>query len=580
MSTPTPPNPPNDPTTDEVVTDDAASSDAAAAAAGKKKEPKKSRRRSPGYTARPHRVACEKACIRYKVRRQHPKWDDEAVETEVELRFLDLMPSDPLVRKQYEATAPVSTCPDRRDIFELVEVAAMRRLDLGQKFESKLRFCGDGRPSDRLVSTTIFQRNIWETGRPEVLRYLKELQCDYRLLHWAYDWPIERGEARHFTNTYKTMKAALDRWSDEECVYINLQAIQELQEFTGCEDIGRWVAIDGTDIPAPREQRQFDPDFPEEEEFLRGGLEDADFAYHGTDGFASKSWRGPRLIVLIDILTGLPLAWVVKKGSRPEYEALAELLSLTFRHWPEWTPEALVTDSHFDNERSHRVCEERFGIHLISGRAGTVDSTYDWADNGGTPKCSKHGDMRLVQSEGFVDVAARRKRGLEPGEVADLSKAAFRWECVGDVDDASAPPCPVGARTMWKTNPRLYTYFPRQGVHKTRVARRTALMLRRNSAESLNSALKGMGIGLKGQSVARWVSTDQQMRWLLGGTLLGFTLRRLAHETGVYKEVHAEAEAKGLLTASVPTAQDLEEVAERLKRRAAGADDASASAAA
>jgi hypothetical protein len=50
-----------------------------------------------------------------------------------------------------------------------------------------------------------------------------------------------------------------------------------------------------------------------------------------------------------------------------------------------------------------------------------------------------------------------------------------------------------------------------------------------------------------GNNVPRWVRTDRQVAWLTGMCLLGLTLRRQVHETGLYDEVYKEALDKGLL---------------------------------
>lgn len=66
------------------------------------------------------------------------------------------------------------------------------------------------------------------------------------------------------------------------------------------------------------------------------------------------------------------------------------------------------------------------------------------------------------------------------------------------------------------------------------------------------------------------------MAWLCHGVALAFTLQRLAAVTGVYDQMHQEAEERGLLTPCEPTLSDIEEEAARPSRRPAGEGRAAA----
>ena len=116
------------------------------------------------------------------------------------------------------------------------------------------------------------------------------------------------------------------------------------------------------------------------------------------------------------------------------------------------------------------------------------------------------------------------------------------------------PGCGVTAATYPKDNARLYTYLPHQGAHR-RTGLRVALLRRRNSIESVIGEMKRRGVGLKGQSHPRWVSSDRQAEWLAGAALLGQTLRRLAHESGAYAEAEGEASIRSLVKNATPAAE-------------------------
>ncbi len=152
--------------------------------------------------------------------------------------------------------------------------------------------------------------------------------------------------------------------------------------------------------------------------------------------------------------------------------------------------------------------------------------------------------MRLHQSEGFVDAKKRAKLGIPRGERIDFNKKArFRWVCVD-------PNCGSRQDVYWHHDPRRNTWAPRAGQH-SRVALRTALMLRRNQAESAMAAMKHRGIGGRGSEVPRWVSTDNQFLWLTRMTDLASALRRVVHEDGSYWRVYDEAVGRRLVKIDV-----------------------------
>ena len=502
------------------------------------------RRRSPGYTNRRHRELMEKAVIRARLESTFPELDEAQLATKIEEEYEHLLPSDPKVRKYFEETAQVSVSPLRRGIVEAVEVKAARSLGLTKSMEERLCVCAHGRPTDRRLVLAALERNILENGRPEIIANHMAFQENNEILAWAYGWPAREGSNRNVSNVYRTLHSTLARCSPDICLQLNVAALVALREELNDPDVGRYLVIDGTDIIAPREQRPSDPCYPVEEGHLRRSLHEAAFTTHG----GRKSWRGYRLVCITDVKTGLAIGFILLPGNRPEWEGLADLLNEIHATWKRtagapWEPEYLVGDSHFDNAPVCRMLEERFAIHPVFPRGIAVGRNHEWHDNEGVPYCA-HGDMKLLQSQYFVDHAKRRELGLAPGDVADLSRASFRWVCP---DGAGCQ-----ATTTWSKNPRLYTYLPPRGEHHKRVALRKALLVRRNVSESLNARIKGRGIGNRGMNVPKWVSTDDEMRWLCYGTCLGFALVRLAHETGAYEAMRDEAAARGLLAPCQP----------------------------
>jgi hypothetical protein len=234
-------------------------------------------RRSPGFTNRRHRERMEKAVIRFRLERDEPDLQGNQLEQRVEAEYAALLPQDPAVRRYFEQTAPVSVCPPRRGIFQFVEAKAIRELPQMQELEQKLRMSACGRPSDRKLVVAALERNFLEDGRPEIFAHYKAFQVRNEPLHWAYGWPAQNGSNRDASSVYRTLHSTLLRCNPDELLRLNVQALVRLRDVLGEPDIGRYLVIDGTNIPAAREQRSADPAYPVEEAHLRRGIESATF---------------------------------------------------------------------------------------------------------------------------------------------------------------------------------------------------------------------------------------------------------------------------------------------------------------
>ncbi|HEX3803197.1 MAG TPA: transposase [Solirubrobacteraceae bacterium] len=515
----------------------------------------------PGFTNRKHRREIEKAVIRSRLLDVLPDPDDVELERRVEADYQLLLPSDPNELRFFNETGQVSVSPNRRGKFEFIEAHAMRGLPLMRELEELL--CegkGMGRGTDRRLFLAAFERNCFEAGRPEVIRHWREFQTSNDPLAWAYGWPARDGSNRDQSNVYRMLHDTLDRCSSDICLVLNIRALVALRQQLGDDgkDIGRYLVLDGTDIPAAREEKP--ARVPEEEELIRRQLTFATLASHG----ANKYWRGGLLLCLTDVKSGLVLGFVLVPGNSDEaaLPTLRELLRRIHATWElyagePWEPEYLTADSAFNENPLHSMLEAEFAIHPVTPLATNLGSAHAWAENDGTPCCAQHGDLKHVQNQYFVTHAKRRELGLRPGDEADMSKAGARWVCTGRINQTAAnpegDPCPVKATTRWARNPTAYPFLPHKGQSRTYVPLRRALMRRRNVSESTNAKLKGRGIGQGGMNVPRWVRTDNEFRWLVHSTLLAFTLQRLVHENGFYRRSHQEAEERGYLTPSQPS---------------------------
>jgi hypothetical protein len=153
------------------------------------------------------------------------------------------------------------------------------------------------------------------------------------------------------------------------------------------------------------------------------------------------------------------------------------------------------------------------------------------------PSVLPHGLMKREQADDFCNPAKRNKLRLVPGQPAPQFKGRIRWIC---------PACGIRETTYVEHDARLYTFLPRQGDHKLAWLGK-ALEFRRNSSESIFSSLEQRGFALHGQRHSRWATNEIRQAWLTGGGLLAHTLCRIAHKSGSYAEVEAEARSLGLL---------------------------------
>jgi hypothetical protein len=408
-----------------------------------------------------------------------------------------------------------------------------------------LDITAQGRGTDRKLAFSALMRMMLENGRPEIRAAFQGFKVKNLTLAWAYDLPAALASDRSESAVYDLIHSMLRTTDADVCLRQAIWALVEVKRALGPEgdEIGRYVTVDGTPIPAAREYAKFLS--AEAERLARGGLDLAVMASHGPN----KVWRGGNLVTITDVKTGLPLGFLLIPGNRPEHENLENLLLRVHALWERFAGEPLrieylTADSHFDNRATHEMLEERFGIHPVIPLANVLGTGIPFHENDGVPHCSKHGDMKLVQNEGFVNAGKRIEMGLRPGERSDMSGALARWKCTAT---ENGEPCLVSARIKWATNPRAYPFLPRGGEHITVARLRRVLLRRRNVAESHNARLKGRGIGNGGMNSPRWIRTDNEFKWVCYATLLGFTLQRLVHLNGAYDASLGDAEKLGLL---------------------------------
>jgi hypothetical protein len=508
------------------------------------------RRRLPlrrlGFTATDRDRQKALAVIREQLRREG--WDEgtgadvdlqrEKFDREAGERLTDLETAwHPHLLRSYEKLQQVSVCPNRRHIRDHIELKAIRRLPEMQEAEKLLTRCDFGRPSNRKLARATFQRLALGDCVPEIRKAVKGFEGSNRELDWAYfdtaDPEKIKPDLRDETALRRAMKSMLERNDPETCWDWNASVFDRLRKRH--PDVGRYLAVDATAIEAHLEQSgDVSPEFAQ----LANRGTGARFGHHGSRNRRPKSWRGWKLLLLVDLKTGLVLVGHLIPANAPEYPYIPELLLKAFKLMPWLDPEYLVADSEMDRQtRLAFDLQSRFGITPAFDLRENVSKDFAWSETDGVPRCSKHGAMHLQQ----VELDPYRAVPLDDVEDFEDAKRAYggrmRWLC----KECRALGETVRADTWIRHNARIYTALPRQGDN-WRAGMRQALMLRRNHAESVNSQIKLRGIGARNQFKARWVTKESHIQWLTYMAAIGPTLRREAHESGLYAKAAADAQ--------------------------------------
>jgi hypothetical protein len=478
---------------------------------------------------------------RADLRSEFPGLPEKAVHREAESRLRDeieRLKAHPYALREFKRLEPSSRAPrNGGPVHEHVEAAAIRASWQGEELAVSLLRERIGRPADRKVVLALIERNIYGRGRKEIKCHYNDLFTDDRLLHWAYGEPLgpDGGSARSLKATYRTAGAALYRSDPEITVKLNIEALRELRDL-GHDDVGRYLAVDGVAVEGNFEQRAAVSDG--EELLLRRGSDAAFVVHKGLDRPA-KAWRGWTAVVLVDLKTNCPVAWVERPANVHESESLLAALDVLFDYWPDCPTEYVVGDRAYDSSPLILELERNYGIHGVFPLRNIAAEAIVHRDTLGVPACSKHGLMKRIQADDFVGPSRRRHLNLTRGMAAGQEfRPRIRWKCESCPDQVTY--------TRPTDNARFYTFLPHLGDSK-QAGLRMALRAHRNQAESLFSSLENCGFCLKGQWKSKWANEAHRVSWLIGGGLLAHTMRRLTFENGEYERVLNEAESLGVI---------------------------------
>lgn len=306
----------------------------------------------------------------------------------------------------------------------------------------------------------------------------------------------------------------------------NVALLRELATLLPDAPIGRWLAIDGSKVPAWCPQRGAGGD-PELERVLRRNTPEAGFrAYRKKVDGKSDAWRGYRLVAIVDVATALPVVWLSHSADTNETDATDELLTALFDLWPDIPVEALIADKGWDTGPMHELCEVRYGIAPVFHRkehnsttllraGASRDGTVAGIDPEGRLICSRH---KLPMT--FSGVERPSRAGLAPGKASDPNKFRVRATCEATTHGGRCGRSGLAMKHNW----RRLTGLPRHPDGRPReFARRCALLARRNVVEGTFSRLKtSYRLGTEGEDRVR-IRDKDTYDTLIGLALLSMT---------------------------------------------------------
>jgi hypothetical protein len=190
-------------------------------------------------------------------------------------------------------------------------------------------------------------------------------------------------------------------------------------------DMGKTVAIDGSDLPAYGNGQRY---------LKRGGEErkkfsDPDATWGHRSSISTRSgggYYGYKVHAAVDTGTGLPVAWAVRTAKDPEVREVARLLDKVTERG--FTFDAVVMDKGYDSEAVYAEVESRHARPVIPLRETAAVK----AGKAAPPKCD-HGTWTFAGS--------------------DPKRGASKWRC---------PAGECEPKSVWVKASRLHPLIPRE----------------------------------------------------------------------------------------------------------------------
>lgn len=482
-----------------------------------------------GMTQRKSRMAEARAIFKSQILHDDPEISDDELVNLLEERMKAFQKQPESVLKFFDLLTPTCLSAPKDDVFELVELAAIRRVGCFAKVEQALKLSEWGRPATHGVTVSSLEKCAMGSNPPEIKKIAHDFFGDDGLLDWAFDEPYHPKGPQNPNSVRKALHPILARTNSELLIECNIKAIKQLHELNKKGRTARYCSIDGTAVPANVLQKQTYS--PEQTQKVNRKTK---ARYYQHD--AKKKWRGYVLLTIVCQKTSLPLVWHLT-NEKPAAKHVQIMLDKLFKYWPGCPMKYLAGDAEFDFTEYYDLLYKNYSIQGVFAARNDNGEEFNKKYENGVPRCcdtkaarGNGHDGLMTQMpgrgpEGFMTPEKRAKLGIARGDEIDYKNERIRWECRH---------CGAKTTTRPKDNPRRFVLLPFAGDTKL-AALRQALMLRRNTSECMFSVLKLRGVGLVGTQKAKWVQTMDEMSWLLGMTFVGMTVGRLAHADGTYE---------------------------------------------
>lgn len=523
-----------------------------------------------GFSARARRDEEALAIFRQNVRRDNPRFDAKQVEIAAQEMFADFCAdADPETWKQFMKLRPVSVAPDRKEMIDLAEVAAVRRLPEIQEIERLFARVSDGsgRPPGDALPIAAIEYMAFNKQIPRIRDAWQRFNGSDLGLDYAYG----HRRAEKAQETEAGLTAAIHRILGENdplfAMVQNIRLVKRLHEISpdgGKDVIGRYLTIDGTAIEANVLQKQTYSnehfDIVNRNYKSRDGRRiSAIFTKHDD----KKRWRGYTLLVIVDQKTTLPLAWSLVTGDNKGLweNHIKFMLDVVFEIWPDCPAKYMTGDREFDVKEIYRRLYLDYSMHNVPQTLDTFSKMNDGEKmKVGTPLCTRKDcprhkqPMSIESRDEWMTPEKRSKMEIPRGVTIPWSGERVRWLCDAkgcsftvttrpfDPEHRDEIRAKGGDPHEIKGSPHRVTFMPQFTSSKFSAIRK-AIIARRNSSECLFSIFKTKGKGGRGAMKARWINSDLEMLWMVSLPLLYMTASRVAYAEGLYAEEHTNMRA-------------------------------------
>jgi hypothetical protein len=140
---------------------------------------------SAGVSMREGRIKEARAIFRSQIRHQDPDVSPDVLETRLEARMRDFLKQPEKVLRIFDLLSPTCRAASKDNVFEAVEFASIRRMDLFSRIEDELKRSEFGRPSTHDVTVSAFVKSAIGSNSPQIKKAAHDFFGSDGLLDWA-----------------------------------------------------------------------------------------------------------------------------------------------------------------------------------------------------------------------------------------------------------------------------------------------------------------------------------------------------------------------------------------------------------